>query len=219
MVAAGCTLPLTDNPVGIPVHTRHKAALGMSEQSDALILVVSEETGIISAGLRGQDGARLRDERLRDRLIQTFTGRDRPARRRRGAGATRALMPSAEAARPRPQRRRCAAVFAPKRPTGDGFPPGRSSALSLIFCRPAYARLLRDNLPYKLLALAFAVLLHFYVASQQNPARLLTVPLTLRNLPPDCCRTGRAAPGHPDPQRPADELDGWPSPTSPPPWT
>ena len=44
---------------------------------------------------------------------------------------------------------------------------------------------LRDNLPYKLLALAFAVLLHFYVAAQQNPARLLTVPLTLRNQPTD----------------------------------
>ena len=43
---------------------------------------------------------------------------------------------------------------------------------------------LRENLPYKLLALAFAVLLHFYVVSQQTPGRLLTVPLTLRNQPP-----------------------------------
>ncbi len=42
---------------------------------------------------------------------------------------------------------------------------------------------LRENLPYKLLALAFAILLHFYVLGQQNPARLLTVPLILRNQP------------------------------------
>ena len=45
--------------------------------------------------------------------------------------------------------------------------------------------ILRENLPYKLLALAFAVLLHFYVTSQQTPARMLTVPLTVRNLPSD----------------------------------
>ena len=61
---------------------------------------------------------------------------------------------------------------------------------SLTFCprhrvnaiMPAF---LRENLPYKLLALAFAVLLHFYVVNQQTPGRLLTVPLTLRNLPTD----------------------------------
>lgn len=47
--AAGCILPLTQNTdINSQLGTRHRAAIGMSENSDAVILVVSEETGIIS---------------------------------------------------------------------------------------------------------------------------------------------------------------------------
>ena len=52
--AAGCVLPLTENKnIGRNLGTRHRAAAGMSEVSDAFIIVVSEETGIISVAEHG----------------------------------------------------------------------------------------------------------------------------------------------------------------------
>ena len=53
--AAGCILPLTDNQqVSRELGTRHRAAVGMSENSDSLVVVVSEETGTVSMAVGGE---------------------------------------------------------------------------------------------------------------------------------------------------------------------
>ncbi len=54
MHAAGCFLPLSENyTISRELGTRHRAALGMSENSDAVVLVVSEETGVITVAQNG----------------------------------------------------------------------------------------------------------------------------------------------------------------------
>ena len=63
--AAGCLLPLSSNlEISRDMGTRHRAALGMSENSDAMIIVVSEETGIISIAQNGVIIRRLDSQNL-----------------------------------------------------------------------------------------------------------------------------------------------------------
>jgi len=69
VAAAGCFLPLSqDAGLQKDLGTRHRAALGLSEVSDALIMIISEETGVISAAKNGQLMRFLDEKSLRDLL-------------------------------------------------------------------------------------------------------------------------------------------------------
>ncbi len=70
LLCAGCVLPLTKNEeISSDLGTRHRAALGMSEQSDAMVVVTSEETGIISVAFKGELKRGLTEAELREMLI------------------------------------------------------------------------------------------------------------------------------------------------------
>jgi diadenylate cyclase len=69
IVAAACILPLTQFPVYDPaIGTRHRAAIGLSEETDAVVVVVSEETGQISLAVGGRLEKNLSPEQLTGRL-------------------------------------------------------------------------------------------------------------------------------------------------------
>jgi diadenylate cyclase len=69
VAAAACFLPLTVNPrVGRELGTRHRAAIGLTEEGDAVAIVVSEESGQISLAIGGRIDRALPPEQLRERL-------------------------------------------------------------------------------------------------------------------------------------------------------
>ncbi len=69
IAAAACFLPLTVNPrLSRELGTRHRAAIGLTEENDALALVVSEETGTISLAIAGELERRLDLDQIRTRL-------------------------------------------------------------------------------------------------------------------------------------------------------
>ncbi len=70
---AGCLLPLTSNPnLSRELGTRHRAAIGVSETSDAMVVVVSEETGKISIAINGTLTRNLDKESLKRALVKIF---------------------------------------------------------------------------------------------------------------------------------------------------
>jgi diadenylate cyclase len=85
VAAAGCFLPLSRNTqLGRAMGTRHRAAVGLSEETDAVVLVVSEESGRISIAVAGHMESPLDREALRQRLDELFALAGSPAPRRTG---------------------------------------------------------------------------------------------------------------------------------------
>lgn len=95
--AAGCILPLSDD-IDLPrtVGTRHRAALGLSENSDAIIVVVSEETGNVSLAVGGTMNSILQPRLLVDELLSLLGRREGATRLRpfaRGVGKAARQIP------------------------------------------------------------------------------------------------------------------------------
>jgi diadenylate cyclase len=82
IAAAACFLPLTVNPVvSRDLGTRHRAAIGLTEENDAIAVVVSEERGQIALSIEGGLERDLTPDQLRDRLLTLISNR-RPGARR-----------------------------------------------------------------------------------------------------------------------------------------
>ena len=84
VAAATCFLPLTDsNEISMDLGTRHRAAIGASEVSDAFIIIVSEETGAISLAKGGTLYRNLSSETLKNMLLQGSKSKARPSIKRK----------------------------------------------------------------------------------------------------------------------------------------
>ncbi|CRF29156.1 conserved hypothetical protein [Mycobacterium tuberculosis] len=70
-MAAGCYLPLSENPfISKELGTRHRAAIGMSEVSDAMCVIVSEETGQVSLAMNGHVLRDIKEDALLAKLFE-----------------------------------------------------------------------------------------------------------------------------------------------------
>jgi len=74
IVAAGCFLPITlGSDMSKALGTRHRAGVGITEETDAVAIIVSEETGTISVGMDGKLQPQVEMGRLREMLAEMFT--------------------------------------------------------------------------------------------------------------------------------------------------
>ena len=73
LIAASCTLPLSQNPAYHRLHgMRHKAAVGVTEETDAFAIVVSEETGQVSYASKGKLNRDIRSQDLKSVIKEIF---------------------------------------------------------------------------------------------------------------------------------------------------
>ncbi len=72
VIAAGCTLPLTDSPLQADLGMRHRAAVGMTEGTDAIVIVVSEERGTLGLAAQGRMRTNLGEAEVHARLRRMF---------------------------------------------------------------------------------------------------------------------------------------------------
>jgi len=80
IMAGGCYLPLTDNPnLSKELGTRHRAALGVTEETDAVAVIVSEETGVISVAREGKLSRYLDVKTLKNMLKDIYEIKDKKA--------------------------------------------------------------------------------------------------------------------------------------------
>lgn len=121
VAAAGCLLPLTDDTsLSKSMGTRHRAAIGISEETDAIALVVSEETGRISVAVKGKLTGDLTRESLEKTLTELYSRGDRPptigVRKDKPAQAPAAAAPAGNGTPKEP------AKPAEENPHGNGSP-------------------------------------------------------------------------------------------------
>ncbi len=140
VLAAGAVLPLSETSgTRERTGTRHRAAIGITEQTDAVVIVVSEETGSIGLVQRGRILRDLDEERLRTALIGSLRPADGAGRAAAGISALGA--PFVRGKRPRvPRRRRGRAADAPVGVSTPTMAPGGAAEADLGASNTAASR-------------------------------------------------------------------------------
>ena len=145
VAAAACFLPLSMNPLlSTQLGTRHRAGIGITEETDAVSVIVSEETGSISIAVGGQVERDITPERLRQRLSELLHA-----------------LPGVAPFLPNLQLRRCLPTPGRGTPTahaGDAPENRRPAMISRL------RHLLFDHLGLKLISLIIAFLMWYGVA-------------------------------------------------------